>query len=68
MVFDRLREHGWAVEYVDADGFTWASLVSIDDPGIRVERYGRGVDRASAAARAWQRYVTEQLGGSGGQS
>ncbi len=58
-----LRDRGWDVVIEQGDGFTWATLVAVENPDFVVHRYGRGVDAASAVARAWHRFETEQIGG-----
>ena len=52
---------GWSVESEpDAEGVWWATLVSVENPTFRVERYGRGEDAASAAERAMRRWQVGQ--------
>jgi hypothetical protein len=57
-----LRRHGWLVATEEGGGFTWATLVSAENPDFVVARYGRGEDADGAIARAWERYQVEQIG------
>jgi hypothetical protein len=44
----------------EADGHTWADLISVANPSFVVPKYGRGDDQASAAVSAMARWRVEQ--------
>ena len=57
---DYFAQRGFRIVFTQADGYTWATLIRLDDPSAVLGRYGRGADEPSAASRAMQRWTVEQ--------